>query len=166
MVTKFKNFYDQKFKLFLDLDGVFADFDGRVKLLSGGKHPNELHKKDLWKLVASDRNFFINLLMMPDSLELWHHVKKYNPMFLTGAPNGEHFCDQKRKWVQVKFGHEYVTHVVKKKDKKNFSGQDCILIDDNDINIEEWISAGGCGILHKSVKKTIIELKKALKSYE
>ena len=44
--------------------------------------------------------------------------------------------------------------------KKKYAGEDCILIDDRDSNIEQWISNGGIGILHKDFDTTVIELEK------
>ena len=44
--------------------------------------------------------------------------------------------------------------------KKIFSQKGNVLIDDRPENIEAWESEGGIGILHKSAKDTIDELKK------
>ena len=44
--------------------------------------------------------------------------------------------------------------------KRKYAGPNCILIDDRDRNIEQWISSGGIGILHKDYDTTISELEK------
>ena len=35
-----------------------------------------------------------------------------------------------------------------------------VLIDDRESNIEQWISNGGIGILHKDFSTTVVELQK------
>jgi hypothetical protein len=43
--------------------------------------------------------------------------------------------------------------------KQNYSGENKILIDDREKNIEQWRSKGGIGILHTSASDTIKQLK-------
>lgn len=135
------------FDVFLDLDGVFADFEKRVFDLSGRK-PHELGKA-LWKIIMADKMFFASLEMMPDSLHLWEYSKQYKPTFLTGSPPGERSQNQKREWVAKKFGEEWVTIVLPKRDKPLHSGPGKLLIDDTPANIAAWVEKGGHGILHK-----------------
>lgn len=145
------------FQLYLDLDGVFADFEKKVKELSGFT-PTELKSrgKGLWKFIMDDKQFFASLEFMPDAEYLWEYTKQYDPIFLTGAPPGERFQQQKRDWVSSKFGAQYETIVLPKKDKQLHSGTGKVLVDDTHSNIEQWISAGGDGILHqKDVHQTI-----------
>lgn len=151
------------FTLFLDLDGVFAHFDKRVFDLSG-KWPSELGKK-LWKYVMSDKVFFQELELMPDSEHLWEYSKQYDPIFLTGSPPGDSFKQQKKSWVEQKFG-KYEVVVLPRKDKPQYSGWNKVLVDDNSRNIGEWTEKGGTGILHKNPLDTINQLEALRKSYE
>ena len=61
--------------------------------------------------------------------------------------------DRKRRqknWMRRKFEQRIVVNTVLRAEKKIFcTGKDCILIDDNEQNIEEWEAAGGTGILFK-----------------
>ena len=138
------------FELFLDLDGVFADFERRVQHLSGHKsHELKGLGKGLWKIVMADKQFFASLEFMPDAEYLWAYAKQYNPTFLTGAPPGERFQEQKREWVAKKFGPQYLTIVLPKKDKQLYSGPNKMLIDDTPINVSQWSEKGGLGVLYK-----------------
>jgi hypothetical protein len=137
-----------KLQVFLDLDGVFADFDARVKRLCG-KHPNQLDRPRLWKIINSDARFFAELELIEGCLLLWEATKDLEPIFLTGAPSSKIFQQQKREWVSRIFGPEFMVHVVPKRRKREFSGPHKVLIDDTPENIEQWIEAGGIGILHK-----------------
>ena len=144
------------FVLFLDLDGVFSDFNRRVYDLSG-KQPFELGNK-LWKIIMADKQFFASLELMKDAEYLWEYVKQYDPTFLTGAPPGERSRTQKREWVAKKFGDQYTTIVLPKKDKQLHSGPHKVLVDDTQINIDQWIDKGGHGVFHRDVWETIDRL--------
>lgn len=152
------------FELFLDLDGVFADFDKRVMHLSGGKHPREI-KQGMWKMIMADRDFFISLEMMPGARDLWEYAKQYKPRFLTGAPPGLRSQSQKREWVVKHFGPEHETIVLPKKEKPNYSGHYKVLVDDLPANIEAWVAKGGAGVLHTDPWSTIDQLEELRKQY-
>ena len=152
-------------KMFLDLDGVFADFNKRVKQLTGVE-PYQLSKNRIWAAVHSDHEFFLNLELMDDADKLWAYTKQYNPTFLTGAPSSHAFCEQKAEWVKRKFGHEWTTIVLPKKDKQLHSGHHRILIDDSLVNIEQWVSKGGYGILYTGdTDETIAKVEDIRKAY-
>ena len=144
------------FLLFLDLDGVFSDFNRRVHHLSG-KQPHELGNK-LWKIIMADKQFFASLELMKDAEYLWEYVKQYDPVFLTGAPPGERSREQTRAWVAEKFGDKYTTIVLPKKDKQLHSGPHKVLVDDTQVNIDQWIDKGGHGVFHRDVWETIDRL--------
>ena len=155
----------QPFSLSLDLDGVFADFNKRVYQISG-KFPHQFDR-GMWKVIMADKKFFESLDMMPDAHYLWEYVKQYNDLkFLTGAPPGERFRNQKKEWVARKFGTQYETIVLPKKDKQLYSGPNRLLIDDTPINIEQWVSKGGLGVLHKDVRETIEIIEELRKGYK
>jgi hypothetical protein len=150
-----------KLQVFLDLDGVFADFDARVKHLTG-KHPSRLDRARLWKAVNADKRFFAELELIEGCMALWEMTRDLEPIFLTGAPSSRIFQEQKREWVARIFGPEFMVHVVPKKLKQEFSGPHKVLIDDTPENIEQWIARGGHGILHNgdhaSTMKALKEL--------
>ena len=138
------------FDVFLDLDGVFADFDGAIKKLTGF-HPRELPKKELWKTVYRKPDFFATLDLMHGWEILWSYFEPYDPIFLTGAPSGKSMQDQKIVWVGEKFGPKWAgkTVVLPRRDKQLHSGPRKLLLDDNQTNVAEWVSKGGYGILYK-----------------
>ena len=136
-----------RLQVFLDLDGVFADFDARVHRLCG-KFPHQLDRTRLWKIVSADKRFFAELELIEGCLELWEATRDLEPVFLTGAPRSRQFQEQKRDWVARIFGPEYLVHVVPKRLKQEFAGPGKVLIDDTPENIEQWIARGGHGILH------------------
>ena len=61
---------------YLDLDGVFADFDGRFFKITG-KWPHQVEKNRLWKIINSDQNFFGSLDLMENASHLWEYSKQF-----------------------------------------------------------------------------------------
>jgi len=145
----------------LDLDGLFADFEGGVKAITG-KPPSQLEKRRMWAAVHSNKLFFLELKVLPRSMELWTAIKSILPdekiKFLTGAPSSAAFREQKKQWVAKVFGSQYEVNVVPRRDKQLYSGPYKVLIDDTGGNIHDWVVKGGHGIYHKGdFDKTIAE---------
>lgn len=133
---------------FLDLDGVFADFNRGVFEITG-KQPHELHKGRMWAAVHSKKDFFLSLHLMPGADVLWDYFKDASPTFLTGAPSSQAFREQKVEWVKLRFGEQYSTIVLPKKDKQLHSGPYKVLVDDSPDNVEQWVAKGGYGFLYE-----------------
>lgn len=144
--------------LFLDLDGVFFDFDGGVRRITG-KSPHQLHKGSMWAAIHSDKMFFRNLELLPHAKDLWAYTKTKSPTFLTGAPSSHAFREQKKESVAFHFGPEWTTIVLPKKDKQLYSGEGMILLDDSIDNIDQWNTKGGRGVLFTEFDKALAELK-------
>lgn len=138
-------------EIHLDLDGLFAGFDQRVKHLCG-KLPRELPKNRMWSIVHSDKEFFLNLEVINGSMDLWAAIKEIfedrQIKFLTGAPSSKSFREQKKEWVLKTFGPQYEVNVVPRRDKQLWSRPLRVLIDDTDGNIHDWVVKGGHGIHH------------------
>lgn len=150
---------------YLDLDGVFADFDGRFFKLTG-KWPHQVEKKYMWKTINNDHNYFGSLDLMENAWYLWEYTKQFNPKFLTGLPSKQGGREQKERWVVEKFGEQWETIVLPKKEKQNHSGPNKVLIDDTIVNIHQWADKGGHGIHFKgNVKETIEEIEALRKAY-
>ena len=150
------------FKIYLDIDGVAADFEGGFKEITG-KYPSQVEKKFLWKTINSDKNFFYDLDVMRGFMNLWDLVEDTEPSFLTGLPGSSSGKEAKIKWVNKHFpGTEVI--VVPKKEKRKWAASNHILIDDTMSNIIEWKADGGIGIYHEvfNFHSTISELKDIL----
>lgn len=151
-------------KIYLDLDGVMANFDKRIQELSG-KSADELediHPKELWKIVKQDDGFFENLEMMPDAKLLWDTVKNYDVEILTGLPLPPLFKrsdKEKRNWVKKHLIPNPPVITTYSREKLKYSKPGHLLIDDRVKNIKEWESKGGHGILVKNNIQAIKELK-------
>lgn len=156
-----------KYKLFVDLDGVLADFEKGVKKITG-KHPSEQNKRSMWIQLAKSADFYSNLDWMSDGKKLWEHIKKYNPTVLTGLPIGNWAKPQKITWCKNKLGEDIRVLTCLSREKAQTAKQHTpkthtpILIDDREELREQWEKAGGIFIHHKTADKSIEELEKII----
>lgn len=149
--------------LYLDLDGVFADFNSGVKAICG-LEPHQLPKNRMWSVVHSNKRFFATLEFMPGAERLWAGVVELGVpfTFLTGAPSSQTFRDQKHEWVGAKFGLEHRVIVLPRRQKVDHSAPGHVLLDDTLELIEAWETKGGIGIHHKGdVEESLAALKEA-----
>lgn len=151
----------KNYKLFLDLDGVLADFDSRVYEILGD-YPNNLKQNAMWKELKNPKHdFYYSLNFMKDGLQLWNYCKSYNPTIITGCPLGNWAPKQKERWVHDNLGPDVSLITCMAKEKYKYSDINHILIDDRpEKSKNTWETSGGIFITHKNAIKSIEELKK------
>lgn len=154
-------------KLYLDLDGVFADFNYAVKELLG-KSPGEVDKKILWKTIQEVPHFYLNLRLMDNAKEYFDYIYERSTLpieILTALPSPSKklrtSANDKIKWVNDNLTPFIITNCVSNwRMKSGFCRSNVdILIDDQEKNIVMWTEAGGIGILHNNFDETIRKLK-------
>ena len=145
--------------IYLDMDGVIADFDSGFEQLFGVL-PRHIPKTERWDKVNSVANYWVDLPKRPEADTLIAHLRKYGFTILTGVPHQgcEKAKIQKRIWLKNHYGIEANVICCFSKDKANYCQVGDILIDDWPPNIERWHQAGGIGILHISVEDTLRQL--------
>lgn len=153
-------------KIFLDVDGVFADMDKRIKEICGPDTPR--FSNDIWLHIAKEWRFFWHLELIPESLRLVTMLRHHDLEFLTALPEsreGQHGLAtadaDKREWLRHHISRSIpINTIVGGKNKPVFLEKHpgAILIDDYDRNINVWNAAGGVGILHENVQGTINKL--------
>jgi hypothetical protein len=80
-------------RLFVDLDGVLADFDEGVKQVTG-RTPEQQSPQEMWRKLGAvaKPGFFANLRWTQQcGEELWNAVKRSSPSILTGLPRGHYY---------------------------------------------------------------------------
>jgi hypothetical protein len=152
-------------RIYLDLDGVFADFQlggaeafgvSRQEFYDLIPYDNKvLRRKSFRRLRELEPNFWAELPLMPNALNFWKLLKRdcTNLWFLTGLPGNDTWdpraCEQQKKeWVYKYLGHpkDRVICVESQIDKAQYAP--ACLVDDQPRTIDVFVEARGYGILY------------------
>ena len=151
-------------QLYLDCDGVLADFDrGATELL--GMPPRAYEQRHgiaaFWRELARHPDFYGTLPLMPDAKELFAAVRHLIPVILTGLPRGAWAAPQKIRWAARHFpGTQILT--VMAVDKRNHAQRGDILVDDQMKHAHLWEGAGGIFVHHRDAASTIDKLRELI----
>lgn len=157
-------------RIFVDLDGVMADFD-QGYLDRFGHKPEDAEDDDaMWANVRSVDRFFANLPQCHAAIFAWNLIQPLSPIILTACPEHDyqHIADQKHEWVRKNIpGNPLVIPIVRGKNKARLvQAPGDILIDDFEKNCLPWQAAGGIPIFHTQWNRTIPTLHSLLKLRE
>ena len=142
------------------MDGVLVDFDKGYEKLTGIDIKGTFHETTkFWDPInKAGKKFWVDLEWTKDGKELWDYIKQYKPKLLSAPTRQDDSRVGKHEWVERELpGVPLLLRSAKH--KKDFATPTSILIDDRIVNVEDWIDAGGIGILHESTEKTIFALK-------
>lgn len=147
-------------QLYLDCDGVLADFDkGATAIL--GLPPRAFEKRHglgrFWQKLAAAPDFYFGLPLMDDARVLFDAVRHLHPVILTGLPRGNWAADQKVRWAAQHFpGTRIITTMAR--DKRDHGREGDVLVDDQMRHAHLWEEMGGVFIHHTSAAETIRRL--------
>ena len=145
-------------RLYLDLDGVLADFDAAFPSVFGMDH-RSMADDDMWAKINAHPSFFRDLPLCPGAYDAFWELADYEPIILTACPrtNYQHVAGQKRAWVREHFGpHVTVLPVMGGHNKPLFMhSEGDILVDDFRKNCDAWEKAGGVALHHRSWPESI-----------
>jgi hypothetical protein len=149
---------DRGVNLFLDLDGVLADFDRGVQAICG-QRPEDLPLKTMWAALVRAPRFFETLEMMHDAEALWRFCAPHRPTILTGLPLGSWAPAQKRRWVARMLGAHVPVITCMSRDKPRWSAPGHVLVDDRIAARDGWERKGGLFVHHVSAERSIARLR-------
>ena len=152
--------------LFLDADGVLADFDAGAKALLG-MTPREFEARRgrgaFWKRLANAPDFYASLPQMADARILFEAVKHLKPTILTGLPLGNWAAPQKVKWAAEHFpGVPIITCMARDKHKYMKPGD--VLVDDRENHRATYEAEGVIFVHHKNAEDSLRQLAKIFPS--
>jgi len=156
----------QKFeKIYLDMDGVIADFAKRYKELHKIS-PEEADKKKQFgkffdEFIKSGQ--FATLDLMPDAKQLLSFLNTTGvpvEILSSTARQDSHVAISRQKTIWLdRHGINYTANFVPGKSLKyKFATPESIIIDDTKSVIDDWRKAGGIGIHHTDALTTITSL--------
>lgn len=159
--------------IYLDMDGVVADFDRYAFELLGVEPVGGVYPQDQWKKIAENPRLYRDLPECQDADRLVNEIRDLARLhratltFLTAVPKDNDmpwaFYD-KVNWAADRFPDIPVWFGPYSRDKQIRAAADSILIDDRKSNIDEWQAAGGHGILYVDAQAAIDQLSKVLRS--
>lgn len=154
-------------KIYLDMDDVLCAWAQGVRELgpvpAEGLVPGATkeQKQVMYDAIeAAGPDWWADLKWTPDGKETWDIFKVYKPVLLSSPGKFKFAPEGKRSWV-IENLPGVSLFLSNSKSEYVDPYETCILIDDNQSNIEGWAKSGGTGILHTSAqdtKKKFLEL--------
>lgn len=148
-------------RVFLDMDGVLADFFGEWARLDGKDHYKDIDNPQAkLNLVRQHPSFWVNLPKLPHADILINHVMKLFGEYyicskpLEGDPRSQ---PGKYAWIKMHLQNAPPAGVILTHNKSMFAtdnGLVNILVDDYGINVNSWQMAGGIGIKYEDKNYT------------
>lgn len=152
--------------IYLDMDGVLADFYDRWNAIFGESHAESRRQNknnEYWETFVQTEQF-ATLPPFPGWDTLFETVKSYGVnVEILSSSGGSKYHDevsaQKKKWLKDYSIDIPVNIVPEARLKSNYATANTLLIDDTPDVIMGFHEAGGYGILHDSAERTIRMLK-------
>jgi 5'(3')-deoxyribonucleotidase len=140
-------------RVYLDMDGVLADFFSEWSRLAGVKHYKDINNtEETLQLVREHPTFWIDLPMLPHARALVKTViEKYGEYRICSTPlaGDERSKPGKIAWIKKHLSDMPPAEIVlthSKADHALGNGVANILVDDYGVNVNKWRAAGGIGI--------------------
>jgi|SRR5579859_1686753 len=146
--------------IYVDLDGVLADFDKFVLENVGRTFQHQVKNlaqedAEMWNFLKGVPQLYLNLEPTAYAHQLWNHIMSFgaNVEILTAIPRRTFITEaeqNKRDWVARHIDPRVKVNIGPfSADKWKFAKPADILIDDRSDNIQQWINDGfGIGLLH------------------
>ena len=155
-------------KLYLDMDGVIADFFGAYEKKYNVSHWKDVEDPLLAIMSLKNTNWFDTLDVFPTTFKLVKAVREIagrdygicsSP--ITGDENNSAYW--KRVWLTRHGLLPEIPNLIFTREKWKFanervSGEPNILVDDKYDNIKQWEAAGGTGIRYQANESDVDEL--------
>jgi len=147
--------------VYLDMDGVIADFFGAVKTHFEVDHWKSLQDRETAMSSLANTDWFMNLPKFPESNRIVTFVEEISnddwgicSSPLTGDHNNSAYW--KRRWLERNgYKPPLVENMIFTSNKHKYAlnkltRKPNILVDDHPDNVRKWINAGGIGIVFQT----------------
>ena len=147
--------------IFLDMDGVLADFFGGIEKRYGVDHWKSIQDREIKFAELRNTDFFFSLEPFKRAYELTQYVTKLagfeNYGICTSPLRGDrdNCAYWKRRWLEKHHMMPYIGNLIITANKHKYvwdqvSRNPSILVDDKPENIKRWRDAGGIGIRYQA----------------
>ena len=151
--------------VYLDMDGVLADFFKGLEQFYNVKHWKQIQDKEKSIQALAGTDFFNTLDVFETSQELVNFAKATGDWGICSSPlrgDRDNSAYWKRVWLTEKQFLPEVNKLIFTGQKENFAvdkidGTPNILVDDKPSNIKRWNEAGGIGIRYQANEDDLVE---------
>lgn len=153
--------------IYIDMDGVVADFDGAVQAILGrDPRVDQRYPESEWGKVRQYQRIYRDLPLCREANVLVQGIRQLaqtrqkQVLFLTAVPKDNDFpwaFADKIAWAQRHFPDVPVWFGPYSFDKHLRAEPQDVLIDDRVSNIDEWRAAGGHGILYQGHAEPVLQ---------
>lgn len=151
---------NERTEIFVDMDGVLADFFGEWARLAGVPNHRDIQDPEsALALVRDADDFWLNLPKTDNAdrlLDLILSIKNSYKILSTPLADDPRSGPHKVEWVKQNLAGRLPDKVILSHHKAQYAtqpdGTPNILIDDYGVNIRKWEAAGGIGFKHKDHK--------------
>lgn len=154
-------------RIFVDMDGVLADFDSKYKQLYG-HYPKDGFSKTKWKRFCTTAQF-AGLDLFPGAETLIQYLNKLDALpsvsvMILGSTGGYDFHHtvqtQKIFWLKDKGINFQPIFVPGKRFKRFHATDSSMLVDDHEMNVKQFIEHGGHAHQYLTPEPAIVAIEK------
>tara|TARA_B100001057_G_scaffold258717_1_gene258843 strand:+ start:12703 stop:13212 length:510 start_codon:yes stop_codon:yes gene_type:complete len=160
-------------KIYLDMDGVLADFFNGFAQKFGKDHWKMIENKEKSIQELQGTDFFNTLDTFPSTMELVNFVQTLagdDGWGICSSPlkgDRDNSAFWKRTWLTKHFIMPKIENLLFTGRKEQYAmdkidGEPNVLIDDKPSNIKRWNEKGGIGILYQANQDSLVSLKQKL----
>lgn len=137
--------------IYIDMDGVVADFDAAIVDIFGEEYSNRIADK-FWKETCVKAEVFRQMPCISEGIAMVEEIRAKKPIcFMTSTGGMPHHIDiakQKLDWLHSNgFGVHPVAFCMNTKGKGAYAHPGAVLIDDRQKVCDAWSEGGGKAIL-------------------
>jgi hypothetical protein len=162
-------------KIYLDMDGVVADFRAYATGKTGSSPAvGDLYPDADWQRLRDNPHLFLQLPLMARAHELVNIARRYRDQlgwelqFLTAIPHNNDLpwaFHDKAQWARLHFTDIPVHFGPYSTDKHLHCSSGDILVDDRLTNCQDWAAAGGLAFkVDRTLDSVILELSQDFES--
>lgn len=146
--------------IYIDMDGVVADFDAAIVQIFGEEYSNKIADK-FWKETCVNAEVFRKMPRIAEGVSMVEVIRSRRPIcFMTSTGGMPHHIDiakQKLDWLHAHgFGEHPVAFCLNTKGKGAYAYPGAVLIDDRQKVCDAWSERGGQAILFERSRATEI----------
>ena len=157
-------------KIYLDMDGVLADFFSGLEERFNVEHWKQIPKTEESIMGLKGTDFFNQLEPYPSTIELVNFVQTLvgdDKWGICSSPlrgDRDNSAYWKRVWLTRHFIMPDVSNLIFTGRKEQFAtdkfdGTPNVLVDDKPDNVSRWVAKGGIGIRYQANQDNLVTLK-------